>query len=55
LTNPRGVAVNSKGHTVVADSFGASVSVLTPDGEKIHLFGSRASAVAMDNSRMLMV
>ena len=40
---PRGTAINSKGQTIVVESNGTCVSVLTPEGEKIRTFGIRGS------------
>ena len=39
LNKPRGTVFNSKGQLVVVEGEGATVSVLTPEGEKIRTFG----------------
>ena len=39
VNNPRGTVSNSKGQLVVVEESGATVSVLTPEGEKIRTFG----------------
>ena len=44
LQRPWGIAVNSKGHIIVAECSGHFVSVLTPEGQKIRSFGSKGSA-----------
>ena len=43
LDHPRGIAINSKGQTIVVEGDGTCVSVLTPEGEKIQTFGTRGS------------
>ncbi len=50
LNKPRSVVVNSKGQSVVIDDNGASVSVLTAEGEKIRNFKqiSNAYGVTVD-------
>ena len=42
--SPWGIAINSKGHIVVAEWGGHCISVFTPEGHKIRSFGSRGSA-----------
>ncbi|XP_064384125.1 E3 ubiquitin-protein ligase TRIM71-like [Halichondria panicea] len=44
LSIPRGTVFNSKGQLIVVESGGATVSVLTPDGEKIRTFGKLNNA-----------
>ena len=44
VKQPWGVATNSKGQIVVAESGGHCVSVFTPEGQKIRSFGSCGSA-----------
>ena len=44
LQKPWGIAVNSKGHIIVAERSGHCVSVFTPEGQKIRSFGSKGSA-----------
>ena len=50
LNKPRGTVSNSKGQLVVVESGGATVSVLTPKGQKIRTFGqmNNAHGVAVD-------
>ena len=43
LNGPRGTATNSKGQVLVAELNGSCISVLTPEGEKIHTFGTKGS------------
>ena len=43
VNGPWGVAVNQKGEIVVAQYGGHRVSIFTPSGEKIRLFGSYGS------------
>ena len=59
MKRPWGLATNSKGHIIVAEYGASCISVLTPEGKKIHSFGSRGSAngqfsdpqgVAVDNN-----
>ena len=40
LKGPRGITTNSKGQIVVAEGKGNCISVLTPEGKKIHTFGT---------------
>ena len=40
---PYGTATNSKGQIVVVELTGSCISVLTPEGEKIHTFGTKGS------------
>ncbi len=42
--SPRGTVFNSKGQLVVVEGSGATVSVLTPEGEKIRTFGQLSNA-----------
>ena len=44
LQKPWGIAVNSKGHIIVAERTRHCVSVFTPEGQKIRSFGSKGSA-----------
>ncbi len=44
VNSPRGTVFNSKGQLVVVESNGATVSVLTPEGEKIRTFGQLKNA-----------
>ena len=44
LNSPRGTVSNSKGQLVVVEDNGATVSVLTPEGEKIRTFGQMNDA-----------
>ena len=44
LQGPWGIAVNSKGHIIVAECNGDCASVFTPEGQKIRSFGSKGSA-----------
>ena len=50
VNNPRGTVFNSKGQLDVVESGGATVSVLTPEGEKIRTFGqlNNACGVTVD-------
>jgi hypothetical protein len=41
---PISVAVNSKGHLIVADAFGANVQIFDSDGQFLHKFGQRGDA-----------
>ena len=41
---PWGVAINSKGNIIVAESGGHCISIFSPAGEKIKSFGSRGSS-----------
>ncbi len=52
VNGPRGTVFNSKGQLVVVEGDGASVSVLTPEGEKIRTFGqlSNAHGVTVDKN-----
>ena len=43
VNQPCGVAINQKGEVVVAEWGGHCVSVFSPNGEKIHSFGTRGS------------
>ena len=43
LNVPRGTAINSKGQIVVIERGGNSISILTPEGEKIRTFGTAGS------------
>ena len=43
LGTPYGITTNSKGQVLVAELKGNCISVLTPEGEKIHTFGSQGS------------
>ena len=43
LTGPRSTTTNSKGQVLVAEQKGNCISVLTPEGEKIHTFGTKGS------------
>ncbi len=44
MNTPRGTVFNSKGQLVVIESNGTTVSVLTPEGEKIRTFGQLNNA-----------
>ena len=44
MNKPRGTVSNSKGQLVVVEGSGATVSVLTPEGEKIRTFGQLKNA-----------
>ncbi len=44
LNQPWGVAVNERGHIVVAEWAGHCVSIFSPQGEKIRTFGTKGSA-----------
>ena len=44
IKSPWGIAINSKGQIVVAESGGHCISVFTPEGHKIRSFGSQGSA-----------
>ncbi len=44
VNKPRGTVSNSKGQLVVVDGNGATISVLTPEGEKIRTFGQLNNA-----------
>ncbi len=50
VNTPRGTVSNSKGQLVVVESNGTTVSVLTPEGEKIRTFGqlNNAHGVTVD-------
>ena len=50
LNVPRGTAINSKGQIVVVESGGNSISILTPEGEKIRKFGTVGSGIGQFNS-----
>ena len=50
LQSPWGIAVNSKGQIIVAESSGHCVSVFTPEGQKIRSFGGNGSAHGQFNS-----
>ena len=43
LNKPTGTAINSKGQIVVVENGGNCISILTPEGEKIHTFGTAGS------------
>ena len=43
LDTPGGTTTNSKGQVLVAEQKGNCISVLTPEGEKIHTFGTKGS------------
>ena len=43
LKRPYGITTNSKSQIVVAGSMGHFISVLTPEGNKIHTFGTKGS------------
>ena len=43
LNGPRSTIINSKGQMVVAEQKKNCISVLTPEGEKIHTFGTKGS------------
>ena len=58
LNEPTGTTINSKGQIVVCETGGNCISILTPEGEKIHTFGTAGSGngqfncpygVAVDN------
>ncbi len=51
MNRPRGTVFNSKGQLVIVEGDGVSVSVLSPEGEKIRTFGrlKNAYGVAVDN------
>ena len=44
VNKPRGTVFNSKGELVVVEGGGATISVLTPEGEKIQTFGKLNNA-----------
>ncbi|XP_064384652.1 E3 ubiquitin-protein ligase TRIM71-like [Halichondria panicea] len=44
VNTPRGTVFNSKGQLIVVEGSGATVSVLTPEGEKIQTFGQLSNA-----------
>ena len=43
LNGPRSTTTNSKGQVLVAEQKGNCISVLTPEGEKVHTFGTQGS------------
>ena len=43
LKRPRSTTLNSKGQVLVAEQRGNCISVLTPEGDKIHTFGTKGS------------
>ena len=57
VNSPRGTVYNSKGQLVVVESGGATVSVLTPEGEKIRTFGqlNNAFGVTVDKDDQIYV
>ena len=50
LNEPRGTTTNSKGQIVVAELNGNCISVLNPEGEKIHTFGTKGSGKGQLNA-----